>query len=83
MLAGEQLMSDRVVGLEFAYHDGFDWIGSWDSELDGGLPIAVQVTVTIADPSDDESVITMDNVFQIKVALPTAVLPDDTSAGGF
>jgi hypothetical protein len=78
--AGEQLLSDRVVALEFAYHDGYDWIDSWDSELDGGLPLAVQMTVTIADSSDQDSVITLDNIFQTKVALPTAVVPDDTAS---
>lgn len=79
--AGEQLLSDQVVGLEFNYHDGYDWTDSWDSEEMGGLPIAVQITVTIADPGDDQSVISEDNIFQAKVALPTAVIPDDTTSG--
>ena len=75
---GEQLLSDRIVAIGFQYHDGLDWTDSWDSELDG-LPIAIQVTVTVvADPSDDEAVITEDNIFRITVALPMVAPTEDT-----
>ena len=69
---GEQLLSDHVVSISFQYHDGFGWTDSWDTELDG-LPLAIQLTVTVADPTDDESEITEDNIFRTTVAVPTAV----------
>jgi len=76
--SGEQLLSDYVVGLSFQYHDGLDWTDSWDSELDG-LPIAIQVTVTVADPTDDQSTINEDNIFRMTVALPTAAPSEDAT----
>lgn len=78
--SGEQLLSDRIVAIGFQYHDGLDWTDSWDSELDG-LPIAIQVTVTVVtDPSDDEEVITEDNIFRITVALPMVAPSEDSTA---
>ena len=74
--AGEQLLCDRIVALEFNYHDGYDWTDSWDSELQGGLPIAVQITITVADPNNEDAI---GSIFQTRVALPTAIYPDATA----
>lgn len=87
MQAGEQLLSDQVISIEFAYHDGYDWLDSWDSSLMGGLPIAVNITLTIVDETatdnSDNTTLTQDNVFQQTVRIPAAELPtDDTETMG-
>lgn len=87
MQAGEQLLSDQVVSIEFAYHDGYDWLDSWDSSLMGGLPVAVNITLTIVDETatdnSDNSTLTQDNVFQQTVRIPAAeLLTDDTETMG-
>ena len=86
--AGEQLLSDQVISIEFAYHDGFEWLESWDSSLDGGLPVAVGITLTLIDEADigssDSDALKADNIFQTTVRLPAAEPPsDDTLTEGF
>ena len=41
------LLAPEVAGLEFAYTDGTQWLDSWDSTANGGLPMAVRVTLHI------------------------------------
>jgi prepilin-type N-terminal cleavage/methylation domain-containing protein len=41
------LLAPEVAGLQFAYSDGSQWLDSWDSSQNGGLPMAVRVTVYI------------------------------------
>jgi hypothetical protein len=38
----------EIVGLAFAYYDGSQWVTSWDSTAQGGLPIAVEVSIALA-----------------------------------
>jgi hypothetical protein len=83
---GEQLLSDQVIAIEFAYHDGYDWLDLWDSSLNGGLPIAISITITVIDETATDNVdlneLTTDNIFQRIVRLPTAEMPEeDTSTG--
>lgn len=83
--SADQFISDQVALLQFMYHDGFDWLDSWDSSLAGGLPVAVNISIAIvdenADPSDADS-LTNASVFEQTVYLPTAELPDDTTDTG-
>lgn len=50
----EELLSPAVVGLNFRYFDGEEWVDEWDSmgDREGTLPLAVEVTVVFA-PADD------------------------------
>jgi prepilin-type N-terminal cleavage/methylation domain-containing protein len=43
--ANEKLLAPEVVQLEFSYFDGTQWLTEWDSETDGALPVAVEVTI--------------------------------------
>jgi hypothetical protein len=45
--ADAKLLADEVVGLQFRYYDGVDWLDDWNSDDLGGLPFAVEITVTI------------------------------------
>jgi hypothetical protein len=47
-LESEGMLAPQVTGLSFAYFDGTSWLDTWDSELDEGLPLAVEVTLVIA-----------------------------------
>jgi len=39
-----------VVALEMSYYDGLLWVDAWPGELDEGVPSAVRVSMTLADP---------------------------------
>lgn len=85
MQAGEQLLSSQVFSIQFAYHDGYDWLSSWDTSLIGELPVAVSITVTIIDDTADAAdniEINGDNTFQKVVRIPTASLPEEDSTTG-
>ncbi|MCS7237652.1 MAG: hypothetical protein NZ899_05200 [Thermoguttaceae bacterium] len=38
-------LAPEVVWLEFWYFDGIQWYDSWDSEAQGGLPVAIEVII--------------------------------------
>jgi hypothetical protein len=42
-----KLLAHEVIGLEFEYFDGVDWVYDWDSSSMGGLPRAVKVILTV------------------------------------
>jgi len=42
-----RLLAEEVVALQFRYYDGVGWLDDWNSDELGGLPVAVEVTVTI------------------------------------
>ena len=73
--SGEQMLSDQVVSVEFAYHDGYDWLDSWDSSIMGGLPVAVSITLTVVDEANTDNStdteLTGDNIYQLTVRIPT------------
>lgn len=79
--SGEQLLSDQVVSIQFRYHDGYDWTDSWDSDLMAGLPLAVEITLTIMDQNETDDLssveVSPDNTFQMIVRIPTAEVPED------
>lgn len=80
--SGEQLLSDQVVSIEFAYHDGYDWTDSWDSST-MGLPIMVSVTLAVTDVASAEesstTAISDDDLYQVIVRIPAAEIPEDTT----
>lgn len=46
LAAGEQtddVVAPEVVALQFRYFDGVEWLDEWDSEVQGGLPVAVEI----------------------------------------
>ena len=42
-------LSPEVSAIAFRYHDGTEWVDSWDSDEMGSLPVAVEITITIMD----------------------------------
>ena len=71
--AGEIMLSDQVINAQFLYHDGYDWLDTWDSSIVGGLPIAVSVTLTIVDEGTNaDEPDAPQSTFQRTVRIPTA-----------
>ena len=47
-LGNTQLLANEVIGIEFCYFDGEDWVTQWDSDEEGGFPAAVEVTISVS-----------------------------------
>ena len=45
-------MAPEVLHLEFRYFDGTEWLDEWDTEQEGGLPVAVEIAIWIALPDE-------------------------------
>ncbi len=58
-LAAAQQMGDviapEVAALELSYFDGYEWRLEWDSELEGTLPVAIQIVLVMRPPEDPAS----------------------------
>ena len=77
-------IAPEVVWLEFWYFDGTEWYDSWDSEAQGGLPVAIEIVLGLdmsrslsqpetADATLLEEVITEPNtLYRLVVYLPSA-----------
>jgi hypothetical protein len=46
----QEAMAPEVVDLEFQYYDGNEWVSEWDSTENNGLPLAVEISLTITKP---------------------------------
>ncbi len=50
-----QLLAPEITRMQFQYFNGFEWFTEWDSEAQGGLPVAVEISIAIrradADPN--------------------------------
>jgi hypothetical protein len=87
-----KLIASEVIGIQFRYFDGQDWVNEWDSDENGGFPTAVEVTILV----DNERVISEDitnrlrenpesgELYRAVINLPVAEIPeeDETAAGG-
>ncbi len=47
-----ELFAPEVVSLEFAYFDGIEWLLEWDTELNQGLPQAVEILLVLRGDDD-------------------------------
>lgn len=45
MAQASQILAPEVVYLQFRYFDGIDWLDAWDSQTEGRLPRAIEVTM--------------------------------------
>ena len=46
------MLAEEVTHLEFQYFDGTEWLDEWDTEEEGGLPVAVLIEIWVASPSE-------------------------------
>jgi type II secretory pathway pseudopilin PulG len=82
-----RLLAEEVVGLSFQYFDGIQWLADWDSDQYGGLPVAVEILLTMSDADPDatdspleadvtsEGRIPTERTYRLVVRLPTTAFP--------
>ena len=54
LVSSEKVLAPEVTSLEFQYYDGQAWTTSWDSDVQGGLPVAIEIVLGIASPKSRE-----------------------------
>jgi hypothetical protein len=52
-LARGEIIAPEVKAIEFAYWDGATWLTEWDSDLNGGLPLAVDVAIRVSHEEEE------------------------------
>jgi prepilin-type N-terminal cleavage/methylation domain-containing protein len=88
--AGE-VLAEEVVGIEFLYFDGFEFRTEWDTEAEGGLPLAIEVLLMIAPsgsvPATDvtslgsmEEPLDTIQYYRLMVHLPTSNAAEETDS---
>ena len=80
-----ELLAPEVVGIEFSYWDGTTWLQEWSSDQYGELPLAVQVRLSMPDPTASSSLTSVDmptRTFVHVVRLPLArpIVEEDLTA---
>jgi hypothetical protein len=85
LYAGAKLVAKEVTGLTFQYWDGAAYTTDWDSDEMGGLPLAIEIVLTIQPTramSEDEisdvalsdsSALPQERTYRLLVHLPTAI----------
>ena len=85
LYGGARLVAKEVTSLAFQYWDGAEWTTEWDSDQLGGLPLAVEIVLTIQPTqamSEDEiarialsstATIPEERSYRLVVHLPTAI----------
>lgn len=81
---GAKLLADEVTSITFRYWNGTEWVSDWNSDEMGGLPLAVEIVMTMADANAATSTVPAQNFaasgstdpsYRMVVNLPTASLP--------
>lgn len=72
-----QVLAAEVNFLEFQYFDGLEWLPDWDSVANGGLPLAIGITIGFAPPPATNALFqrapsTSTETYRLVVALPLA-----------
>ncbi|MFO7905953.1 MAG: prepilin-type N-terminal cleavage/methylation domain-containing protein [Planctomycetota bacterium] len=71
-----EIIAPEIAAIEFQYYDGVEWLYEWDSETNGGLPVAVRVTIVMM-PEDGDMEREAVGSYSSGSALPTS--SSDTS----
>lgn len=79
-----KLLASEVTSIAFRYWNGTEWASDWNSDEMGGLPLAVEIVMTMADANSEATpvqnsgttgAISTEPTYRIVVSLPTASLP--------
>lgn len=88
-----ELLAPEVTAIEFSYWDGLTWQTEWNSDTYDELPLAVQVSISMADPSTqlasqtvspsgEDSVRTFTHIIRLPLAQPVEEEEEDLSEAG-
>jgi type II secretory pathway pseudopilin PulG len=66
-----QVIAPEVESIGFSYFDGSDWYSYWDSSENGGLPLAVQITLRISRAAKNGQA-QLPGVYSLVVNIPAA-----------
>lgn len=91
--ASAQVIAPEVTSIQFQYFDGVGWYPEWDSDALGGLPLAVEIVITVAPLDmvtinqfttatvDPTQVDLQQRTYRLVVRLPAAepILPEEES----
>lgn len=87
-----EVFAPEVASIEFAYFDGLQWTLEWDSELRGGIPLAIEITLIFmpADQREEEmsmtelsaSQIDPNDIYRLVVHLPNSSAEELAEAEG-
>jgi hypothetical protein len=47
-----EILASEVTYVEFRYFDGTTWVSEWDSQTQQGLPLAVEILLSVATRTD-------------------------------
>jgi hypothetical protein len=90
-----EIIAPEVIGIEFNYFDGAEWLTEWDSSQQGGLPVAVRIYLAVhserASLADADAVTigagtvgvdTPQKIYSLTVRIPTAKTVVQAQAAG-
>lgn len=69
------LLAPEIAAIEFAYFDGLQWLTEWNSDTYGGLPLAVQVQLTMVEPGVDAEAVNITDSGQVRTFRQIIRLP--------
>ena len=80
-----EFLAPEVVSLTFRYFDGVDWVEEWDSDLQGAVPTAIEITLGFVAPGPDDplqaaAADAIPDTYRFVVALPVAEAVDSEEA---
>lgn len=55
LIREDKLLAPEVVGIQFQYFDGYQWLPEWDTEIMQGLPVAVEILLFMTSNSPHQS----------------------------
>ena len=83
-----ELISPEISGIQFRYWDGEQWLAEWNSEEEGGFPLAIEILITIDPERESENVPANDldrlevETIRSVIHLPVAEVPEEDEEGG-
>ena len=84
-----ELLAPEIQGIEFQYWDGLTWQLEWSSDDYGELPLAIQITLYMADPrveptntTNSETLRTFKHIVRLPMAKMIEEEEEDLSEAG-
>jgi hypothetical protein len=70
----------EVQEIDFLYSDGTQWLDTWDSVSNSGLPVAVQISIAITPQHARNTTTLQPNIYRLMVSIPAAKMQSSTSS---